>query len=127
MVKYCLACLFLLLFLSTCASDGPGYVNQSDLEPYYALFEHEGRIRGADVSRATHVYRVDVNNEYWIGAGEYQRRAIVFNRLGVSVLGRPYSDAEDVRGLRSLMHSQVYEFSEEALERGWNELVDELF
>jgi hypothetical protein len=119
--------LLALLLLTACAGDrGPGYVPQVDLEPYYASFEYEGRTRGANVSRVTHVYQVDVNAEGW-PHGEYQRRAIVYNRLGVSILGRAYSDAEDVSGPRSIMHSQIWVFSDEALERQWSELLDELF
>lgn len=116
-----------LLILTACAGDrGPGYVSQQELEPYYASFEYEGRTRGADVSRASFVYDVDINAEGW-PHGEYQRRAVVFNQLGVTVLGRAYSDAEDVSGPRSIMHPQIYIFTEETLERRWPDLIDELF
>jgi hypothetical protein len=116
-----------LLILTACAGDrGPGYVSQQELEPYYVSFEYEGRTRGADVSRATYTYNVAINAEGW-PQGEYQRRAIVYNQLGKTVLGRAYSDHEDVSGPRSIMHSRVYLFSDEALERQWSELINELF
>jgi hypothetical protein len=116
-----------LLFLIGCASDrGPGYVPQAELEPYYASFEYEGRTRGADVSRATYTYNVAINAEGW-PHGEYQRRAVVFNRLGASVLGRPYNDHKDISGPSSLMHSRIYEYKNEVVERNWMELLRELF
>jgi hypothetical protein len=119
--------LLALLLLTACAGDrGPGYVPQVDLEPYYASFEYEGRTRGADVSRASFVYDVAINAEGW-PHGEYQRRAVVFNQLGKTVLGRAYSDAEDLSGPRSIMHSKIWVFTNESLERRWSELLDELF
>jgi len=131
MIKYTLYISLILVLLCSCADDDQAVVS-SQLQPYFDLFQEEGRKRGVDVDynviqiegRIANLLDSNVNGwcsfndekpheiiideEYWAEATDFDKEFILMHELGHCYLSRLHDDNVDGTGnCLSIMHSST--------------------